>query len=332
MRSRRSLRSAAALAGLAGSLAFSYLAVRDVDFAVFWDGLASSNYWWLVPSLAVLAAAIFLRALRWRFLFRRETRPPLGATTRALLIGYFFNNILPVRAGEALRVVALHEEAGTSRAEALGTAVTERVYDILALLVLLFVATPWLPEVTWLRRVAVLALVFAVAVAVAIGVLRRWQERPLRFALRPLALLPGVSAERTERAAANVVQGLAAVHRARVALPAFALTIVAILVMTCSFWLVTLAFDLGVGFGAGLLVMVTTNLAMVIPSSPAAVGVFEAATLVALNAYGIGDSRGLSYAVVLHGVNFFPFVAAGFFLLKRQGGGLRRRSRLAASA
>ena len=35
-------------------------------------------------------------------------RPPLREVTRALLVGYFFNNILPMRAGEAARVISLH--------------------------------------------------------------------------------------------------------------------------------------------------------------------------------------------------------------------------------
>jgi uncharacterized membrane protein YbhN (UPF0104 family) len=45
--------------------------------------------------------------------------------------------------------------------------------------------------------------------------------------------------------------------------------------------------------------------------------VFEQATLVALGAYGVSDSRALSYALVLHVVNFVPFVAVGLVVLHR---------------
>lgn len=315
---RRSLSVAVVVLGLAVSALFSYLAIRNVDFGRFKDGLADSDYRWLVPAVAVLALGILLRALRWRLLFEPETRPPLRATTKALLIGYFFNNLLPARPGEAIRVLTLHQDAGTSRAEAMGTAVTERVYDVFALLVLFFVWLPWLPHVTWLSRAAIITIVFVCVLAVVIAVLARWRERPLRWLFRPLALLPGLSPERTERAAENVVLGLVAMRRARIAIPALALTFVAILVITFSFWLVMLALKLEVGFGASVLVMVTTNLAFLVPSSPAAVGVFEAATLVALRAHGVGDSHALSYAVVLHGLNFFPFVAVGLVLLYRQ--------------
>jgi uncharacterized protein (TIRG00374 family) len=319
MRARRSLRLAAIAVGLVVSFVFAYIAVRDVDFERFRQALADSNYAWLVPALAVLGVGVALRAVRWRLLFNPATRPPLGATTRALLIGTFFNNVLPARAGEAIRVFALHRDAGTSRAEALGTAATERTYDVIALLVLLFAALPWLPELTWLRRAAVLAIVVAVGLAVTVLVLARWRERPLRYLLRPLARIPGFSVEQAEHAAANLLAGLAAVRRAEIAVPALALSFVAILVIAFSYWLVMLAFDLGLGFSAGLLVMIATNLAMLIPSSPAALGVFEAATVVALGAYGIDDSRALSYAVVLHAVTFVPFVLIGLVLVHGYG-------------
>jgi len=320
------LRPALVVAGLAVSAVFTYLAVRDVDLDVFWRAVRESNAWWLLPALAVLALTVALRALRWQLVFPLRTRPPLPATTRALLVGYLFNNILPLRAGEALRVVVLHEEAGTSRAEALATAVSERVYDVLALLVLLLVASPFLPDVTWLRRAAVLTVVLLVFLAVAFAVLVRYGERPVRFLLRPTARLPGLSEQRVDYAAASIVRGFSALRRPAIAAPAFAVTVVSWLMLAASFWLAMEAFDLGLGYGAALLVVISINLAMVVPSSPAAVGVFEAATLVALRAYGVEPSLALAYAVVLHALNFFPFVVVGFAVLYRHA--LRRKARL----
>ena len=75
-------------------------------------------------------------------------------------------------------------------------------------------------------------------------------------------------------------------------------------------------FHLGLPPLAGLLVAIATGLGMIVPSAPAAVGVFEAATLVALRAYGVSDSRALSYALILHAVNLVPYLAAGALLLR----------------
>jgi uncharacterized membrane protein YbhN (UPF0104 family) len=310
--------------GLAVSAFFAYLAVRNVDFGEVGHALAESNYWWLVPAFVVLAACVAVRAWRWQVMFARRTRPPIRAVASAMLVGLFFNNVLPARAGEAARIVALNQRARTSRVEAAGTVVLERAYDVLCLLVLLFVLVPWLPRVTWLRPAAGLAIGVAAALAVAFVVLGRFGDRPLRAALRPLARLRFVGAGRAELAAGNLVQGLAALRDWRLAAAGLALTMLSWLLLGLSMWLAMLGFDLGLSPVAGLLVAIAVNVAMILPSSPAAVGVFEASTLVALNAYGVPKEQALGYALVLHALNFVPFIVVGFLVLHAHAAALRR--------
>ena len=73
------------------------------------------------------------------------------------MIGYLFNNIMPARAGEAARVVALTQRTGTPAAEIVGTVVVERAYDVLSVLVIFFCASPWLPHESWFTAAAILA-------------------------------------------------------------------------------------------------------------------------------------------------------------------------------
>jgi uncharacterized membrane protein YbhN (UPF0104 family) len=102
-----------------------------------------------------------------------------------------------------------------------------------------------------------------------------------------------------------------------------ALTIVSWLVLAFSFWILMAAFDLHLPVVAGMLVVVAINLSLVLPSSPAALGVFEAATVVALRAFDVPQAEALSYALVLHLLNFLPFLLIGLVLLGP--GALRRR-------
>ena len=202
---------------------------------------------------------------------------------------------------------------------ALATAVTERVYDVGVLLVLLFVTVPWLPDVPWLRRVAVVAVVLAAVLVAGIFALARWEDAPVAFLLRPFRRVTAFTEERIDHLATNIVVGFAAVRRVGIALPALALSFVAVIVIAFSFWLVAFAMHLHVGFGAAILVMVAVNFAMVIPGSPGALGVFEAATVVALHPFGVERADALSYGIVLHALNSLPFIAIGFVLLHRHG-------------
>jgi len=211
--------------------------------------------------------------------------------------------------------------------------VVERVFDVLSILVIFFAAAPWLPSVSWFRGAAIAAIAIAVVLGGVIVVLAVYGDRPLHFVLRPLSRLPILSIERVEALGHELVEGLSGLRRPRVALAALTWSLAAWLLSALSAWLATFAFGLHLGFDAGVLVIVALGLAMILPSPPAAVGVFEAAALLALNAYGYAQESALPYAIVLHMLNFLPFVAAGVIALHLNAADGRRRARaLAAEA
>jgi len=327
MTSRRGARPLLVAAGFIVTAGAIYLTLRGVDLADAGDALAASNPLWLLPAAAALAAGLALRALRWWSLFDAAHRPPLRAVTRALFIGLFFNNILPVRAGEVLRVMALHRRAGTPRAEGLSTVVVERIFDVLALLVLLFAAYPLLPEISWLRTAALLAAGVVVAVAMIVFVIVRYDERAIGRLLSPLRRLPVAGVvERLQVAARNATRGLVAIRDPRVALEAMALTLASWILLTLSCWILLQAFSLKLPVAAALLVLVTINLSLILPSAPAAIGVFEYAAVIALQAFDVPRAEALSYGLLLHLLNLVPILLIGVALLGP--GALRRRDRL----
>jgi uncharacterized protein (TIRG00374 family) len=316
------------------TLVFSVIALRDVDFDRVGTALAHSDYYWLAPALAAFGVATFIRALRWHALFAPGRRPPVRAVGNAMLVGYLFNNILPARAGEAARVVVLRQRARTPTTEVVGTVVVERVFDVLSILVIFFVASHWLPHVSWFHTAAIAAIVLAVGLMAVIAVLVVYGDRPVRYVARPLGRLPLLTAEKVEHAAGDLVHGLAGLHRPWVAIMGFFWSIVAWMLSAVSAWLVTYAFgglhlpgSTHLGLDAGVLVAVALGLAMILPSPPAAVGVFEAAALLALNAYGFSKSQALPYALVLHVLNFVPFLLMGLLALHFNALHQRRRTR-----
>jgi glycosyltransferase 2 family protein len=217
-------RALLALVGVVVSAVFMWLALRNADFDRTWEALARADIGWLALSVALMVVAFFIRAVRWSSLFEPERRPPLRPVVRATFIGYVANALLPVRAGDAAKAVALNRTARTPIAESVATILTERVYDVLSLILLLFVMAPWLPEVSWLRAAGLLAAGLLVATAVIIGVVLRFQDRPIRAVLRPFTLLPFVPDELSERAASHFVEGLAGLLKPRVAAVAFGWT------------------------------------------------------------------------------------------------------------
>lgn len=318
------MRPLLALVGLAVTAICMYVAVRGVDLDDAADALRGSDLVWLIPALPVFAVAVFLRGLRWWTLYDDEQRPPLRAVMYALFVGYFFNNILPARAGEAARVIALYSRARTPRAEIIATVVVERVFDMLALLLILLCVYPWLPEISWLRNAAIVGAVVTVVLAVLVVLVVRYDTRAVHWLLSPLRRIrrPGVAA-RVEAAAINGTRGLAALRNPVIAVRGFAVTVASWVVLAISFWILMDAFHLDLPFAAAILVTVAINLSLVLPSSPAALGVFEAATIIGLNAFDVPHAEALSYAIVLHVLNLVPFLLVGAVLLGPAA--LRRR-------
>jgi uncharacterized protein (TIRG00374 family) len=302
------------------TIGFAYYAVRGVDFGEMARAFRESNPWFLLAALAVLLLGFFVRVIRWRFLFSPRSRPALRPATSALLIGQCLNSVLPLRAGDAASIITLHSFAGTSRVETTGTVILARLFDVLALLLLLFAALPWLPEVTWIRAAGTLALALVIFSAALTVFLRVGGERAVRFVLRPTARLPFASEVRVEAAVRNLTEGVIALRSARVGFVAFVWTVVSWLVLGASFWLALLAFDIELSPVAGLFVVIATSLSLVLPAAPASLGVFEAAAVVALGAYDVPRSEALSVGLVVHALGVVPFIIAGLFLFSAHRG------------
>lgn len=289
----------------------SWYAFRHTSFSETLAALRAADPLWLIPAAALYGAHIGLRSIRWGATFTPATRPPLRALTRALVLGCFFNSLLPFRAGEAARVVDLHRSAATSRGEAAATIVAERVHDVASLLLLFAVLLPWLPQVDWLTSAAWIGI--ALLLALCLIVLAT--SGPGRASLAGVPL--GRHSDRLRAVAGNLVRGLESLRRPAPALTVLVLTILSWLPLAGAAWAIAAGLDIDVGLSAALLVVIATGLAMIVPAPPANLGVFEAACVVALDAYGVQPAKALSFALAFHALNVVPFLLAGPPLLAR---------------
>jgi uncharacterized protein (TIRG00374 family) len=287
------------------------LAFRGLDWGAAWDALRSCDFKWLIPAFVLFCGTILVRAVRWRYLFLPERRPPMTAVMRATLLGYLYLSVLPVRAGEPARILLLNRLAGTPKVEIAGTAVVERVFDLAVLLTCFFALSPWLPTGSWAHPLAILAGIAGLLIGAVVVTLRLTGDRGLRVLLRPFGLLPRVGRDAAEEAATSLRHGLAGLHDASTALLALGFTLVSWLLLGAACAVALRAFDLGVSPLAGMLVVIAVSLGASLPSLPGGVGIFEAASIAALSAYGISHADALAFGLVWHALNLVPFLILG---------------------
>jgi uncharacterized membrane protein YbhN (UPF0104 family) len=60
-----------------------------------------------------------------------------------------------------------------------------------------------------------------------------------------------------------------------------------------------------------MLVVIAVSLGASLPSLPGGVGIFEAASIAALSAYGISHADALAFGLVWHALNLVPFLIFG---------------------
>ncbi len=265
---------------------------------------------WAAAFGAVLlyGLATLVRGERWLRLLADEGGQPSRRTAHELnAIGYMGNNLLPARAGDAIRVVLAAPRVGLSMRSVVGTLLAERLLDV-GLLVLIFVVVGYglLGEVGGDK--VEIVLVAAAAVAVVAGVaylLVRRNERITSF-LAPIA---------------SATLGL---RRAHHGLRLLAITML-IWAVEAGVWMSTAA---AVGFGMtpieGLYIVALSSIFAMIPSGPAYAGTQDAAAIIGIKALGGTSAQALAYVVMLRFVIVVPITLVGLALLVTRYGGLGR--------
>src|SRR3984893_9931786 len=105
--------------------------LRDV-----WRILLGTNIAWFAIGFFINGSALFFRTVRWRVLLDASQPPPFYPPFFANTMGYRLSTILPIRAGDVARPALLARRTNIRFSEALGTVLTERVLDLLSILLL----------------------------------------------------------------------------------------------------------------------------------------------------------------------------------------------------
>ena len=280
-------------------------------------------------ALAVVIATIpfALRVPRWRLLLRREdgSALPVAPLWHAIAIGFAANNVLPLRAGEVLRMGAVSRLARVPFAAALSSVAVERVLDALTAIALMSagLVTAPLPSsiaastASAARRAGILCLVvLLMAIAAA------WQ-RDLALRIVRRATPHGRFGDAIVRFADRLLSGLAALRDPRRAWPVIGWSVIIWVTGAAAFAIAFRAFNFPVPFAGAFVLQGLLMIGIAVPSTPGYAFVFEGAIVAALALYGIDKDAAFAYAVTFHITTFVPITALGAWSAIHTGTRLR---------
>ncbi len=302
-----------ALAGLlVVSLAVVYLRISRQRFM---EDVLSARPGPLLFSVAGGFVLMGLQSLRW-WTVMRPVLPGLryGDAYRAILVGFFFNMLLPLRGGDLLRVQYLGRRTGVSRAKLLGNEVVDHFSDrwgwvatfpVVCLVSLLLPAHERPP--VWLYRALGLmaCVVFAVATAVVAMRSRRWRRDAQGQPWGPAWLR-------------NLREGFAAADWRRLLVVETLLAPLPWLWETLVILVASRAVDLALSPMQAYGALTAWNLATIIPS-PGNAGSFEASGTLALGWLGVNADAALAFVFLYHLTQVLPGMVAAAVLLAAEG-------------
>ncbi len=287
--------------------------------------LVTASLGWVALALLLMSLAMLMRSVSWHQTLRAalpDTPMPWAPVVRAMMIGVMASALVPGRIGEPSRVLVLSRrlDGRTSRLVPIvaGTVFSQTLINLLALLILLAVSFTSVPlpsgHIAGDRHRSGAAAGRVRAGARAGRACWRWHSAR--------------AAPRVARAADNVArllhlarQGLVVFARPRYGSTAVAFQLLAWALQWLACYMVILALGLQsqAGPAAAAAILLAVNLSAVLPATPSNVGVFQAACLVVLAAYGVGAGQGLAYGIILQAVEVVTALILGVPALLREG-------------
>jgi phosphatidyl-myo-inositol alpha-mannosyltransferase len=298
---------------LAGLIVF---ALSRLNLSHVGHALINTRPGWVALAFLLMGSSLVLRAISWH----QTLRAALPATPiarkpvlRATMIGVMASAVFPGRIGEPSRVLVIARRLDGPNRRLLpivaGTVFSQTLINLLALAILAAVTFTSVP----LLNGHLAGLLTAIGVPLALCALVLAGPRLLAVARRSRWA-------RVARAASWITSGLALARvgltvfarpRFGTAAVAFQLGAWALQWLACYMVVLALGLQGQASLVSAAAILLAVNVSAILPATPSNVGVFQAACLVVLAAYGVNAGPALAYGIILQAVEVLTALALG---------------------
>jgi len=295
-----------------------YFAFRGIDFSALAASIASVNYLYIIPVILAVLAAHYLRCYRWGKIldnlvhYDQKTLFVLGS------IGYMAVNILPARLGEFARPYLVKKRNGIKMSATMATVIVERVFDLLTLMLFMFIVILKVPLPEGVKKAGIIMLIVSVSIFIILIILAIKRDSSINKIDAVLKIFPAKIAGPLNRLAHSFIDGLQILPNIGKTLFVFFLSV---LIWTCaglSAYILFLGFGFDLSILNGYAIMVIIALGIMLPAAPGFIGTYHYACKIGLVGFGVAQADALSFAILLHFFQMMPVVLLGLALLPFQ--------------
>jgi uncharacterized protein (TIRG00374 family) len=239
------------------------------------------------------------------------------------MIGYSANIIMPAHLGEFLRAYVLSKKHEISMSSTFATIVMERIIDVFSLLAIMLLSISFHPFPRWVVNGAYLMLAATLGLFLFLISFKKFNSK-FRFRLHTLLKpLPVKLGHKVESGIENFFSGIVPLKRWH--------DYVTVVILSAAMWACYAliyyfclhAFDFikmyNLPLYLSIILLAVTAVSVAVPSSPGYVGTFHYLCQISLAMFNVPAGSALSYATVVHAVNFLPVLIAGLFFANYEG-------------
>ena len=259
--------------GLTVTVFCVWLAFRNVPYTEITRVISGGNYYWLIPAVIAQLLAIVMRSQRWVVLLDRKDK--LEASIWSQGIGYLFTNLFPFRLGEVVRVLVMSERCKMPVVQVAGTAIVERLLDVGTIILALVVVLPWMHVPGGIVKSGQIFGVFVLVAILIIILLAIFKGTSFALINRICTVFPVLPKEMILARWAELMEGLTPLLRGVVALQVIVLSLLSWLFSGVVFYCAIRTFQPAGFLLEAIFMMISLSLAVIVPSSPGFIGVFQ---------------------------------------------------------
>lgn len=314
--------------GMIISLVLIFLVFRKVDIKDVFATFLKLNYFYVAIFICGIISNFYLKAYRWRAIFKDANNISLSRFTHFFVVGMMGNSTLPLRMGEMIRGFLVSRKLGINKSSVFATIFAERVFDMTALLFLFLViiVTGVVSDIpVAVRKTAFVMIIFVLSCFILLIVSSRRKNNIMTIVKK----IPFVSSrEKLVERIHSFIEGLHVLRHDRHVMKLAFLSILIWLFEGFLYYILAIAFGFKIGIFGGIFVMIAICIGIMLPSAPGSVGVYEASAVAALVIIGVAKHEALAYAMFDHILQLILLSVLVLIFVVKEGISLRELKKI----
>ena len=288
--------------------------LHGVNFHQLFLDIAHLDWWWVAVAASSNILQYVIQGWRWSLVLAPVAPVSIWQSTRAIYVGLYANEVLPLRSGEIIRCYLQARWSEIPLSVVLASALIERIFDGIWLIAALFFTLQMVQLPAIIRDGGYFLAGLIAVCAIFLGIAMYWREQTL----------DRLANARWLTWAHVLIKDLHLIGHSRYLYFAFIVSLPFLLIQLLPIYAVLQAFPSlkHLPLIASFAIMVILRLNSVLPQAPGNVGTFQWATIRGLLLFGVRKNVAQRLSFILWGIVTLPMVVVGFIAVALTGLGI----------